>query len=187
MHGGPRQLRREQHKHKDTLPFFILISVSQHGDHPNSGFVHSLTQITAHKYPSVFNSAWSKHTICFCFIPIIFTTRILDKVQVQLHSWRLSVVPPGCCWGTRWSPGPFLTVMEEPLRRPGWGRKPRSVARWGEGAGRDIQELKTTMAPLHTSATQNTCPVYLEEEEMRGWSLALRETTIASNRETMRD
>lgn len=36
------------------------------------------------------------------------------------------------------------------------------------GAGSDIQLLKKTMAPLHTSATQNTCPVYLEEEEMRG-------------------
>lgn len=30
-------------------------------------FAHSLTQITALIYPSVFNSAWSKHTICFCF------------------------------------------------------------------------------------------------------------------------
>lgn len=27
--------------------------------------------------------------------------------------------------------------------------------------GSDIKELKKTMTPQHTSATQNTCPVYL--------------------------
>lgn len=36
------------------------------------------------------------------------------------------------------------------------------------GAGNDMQEFKKTMAPLHTSATQNTCPVYLKKEDMRG-------------------
>lgn len=98
-------------------------------------FIHSLTQITAHKFPSVFNSARSKHTICFGFTPIIFTTCILDKVQVQLHCWRLAVVPPGCCWGIKWSPGSFLMVMEEPLRQPDWDRKLHSVVSW-RGGGR---------------------------------------------------
>lgn len=127
MHGGPRQLSCEQHKHKDTRSYFIFI------------FEITQTQVllihwpkSQHtRYPSVFNSAWSKHTICFCFIPIIFTTCILDKVQVQLHGWRMCAVPPGCCWGIRWSPEPFLMVMEEPPRQPDWDRKLHSVARTG--------------------------------------------------------
>lgn len=48
-------------------------------------------------------------------------------------------------------------AMEEPLRQSGWGRKPHSVVKWGVGAGSDIQELKKTMAALHTSAN----PKYL--------------------------
>lgn len=137
-HVEPIQLSSEQHKHKDTRTFFILISISQHGYHPTSRFAHSLTQITAHKYPSVFNSAWSKHTICFCFIPIIFTTCILDKFQVQLHSWKSSAVPPGCCSGLRWNPGSFLMAMEEPLWQPSWDRKLHSAVKRSVGAGSDI-------------------------------------------------
>lgn len=89
-----------------------------------------------HKRPSVFNSAWSKHTICFCFLPIIFTTCILDKVQ--LHRCLSLVIPPGRFWGIRWSPGTFLMVLVQPLRQPGWGRKLHSVVRWGVGSGSDI-------------------------------------------------
>lgn len=81
--------------------------------------------------PSVLSSARSKHTICFCFIQIIFTTCVLETVQPQPCSRRLSVIPPGCWRGTGWSLGPFLTVMEEPLKGPAWDRKPHSAMRRG--------------------------------------------------------
>lgn len=65
--------------------------------------------------------------------------------------------------------------------------------RWGnsKGEGNDIQELKKTMASSAPSSIypppKNTCRVYLDKQEMRGWSLPLRETTMASNREMMKD
>lgn len=127
--------------------FIIFISVSQHWAHPNASFATSLTQITALRCPSVYNTAWSEHTICFCFIPIIFPTRFLNWLQVQLRGWRLSAIPPGCYWGIKWSPVPFLTVLEEPLGPTDWGRKPCSVMKWGVGTGSDIQELKKQRLP----------------------------------------
>lgn len=78
-------------------------------------------------------------------------------------------------------------VMEEPPRRSGWGRKPHSVE--VQEAGSDIRELRKTMAPPHTSAKPKIPVLFFlgGREEMRGSSFALEETTIASNRETMRD
>lgn len=105
----------------------------------NFSFAHSLTQIAPLVYPSVCNPAWSEHTICFCLIPIIFTTRVLDLVQAQLRASSLSAVPPGHSWGREWSPVPFLMVPGERLRPAGWGRKQRSVVKTGAGTGRDIQ------------------------------------------------
>lgn len=75
---------------------------------------------------------------------------------------------------------------EELLRQPGSGRKPYSVEKWGAGAGSDIQELKKTMAPLHTSAK----PKYLSCLSGGGGNERVKspwETTIASNRKTTRD
>lgn len=56
----------------------------------NSSFAHSLTQIAPLLYPSVFNSAWSEHAICFCLIPIIFTTRVCWTES------KRSYTPRGC-------------------------------------------------------------------------------------------
>lgn len=89
MHGEPRQLSSEQHKHWDTHPLFIFIYLSHNMEiaqisvlliqwpkwqHTN---IHlCLTQLEANTpYASVLFQSFSQHAI-------------LDKVQVKLHSWR---------------------------------------------------------------------------------------------------
>lgn len=152
----------------------------------NSRFEHSLTQIAPLRCPSVCNPAWSEHTICFCLIPIIFTTCTLDRVQACLYGSRLSAVPPGRSWGIEWSPALFLMVLEEPLRAAGWGRKWRSAVKRGAGTRSDIQGLKKTMAPLHTSAKPKIPVLFIcRRRKWEGKVSLWGETTRASNRRPM--
>lgn len=132
----------------------------------------------------------AKNTICFIsffFAPSNHFHNVhFGESPASFWSCRLSAIPPGCCWARRWGLGPFLMEMEEPPRRSGWGRKPHSVE--AQEAGSDIRELRKTMAPPHTSAKPKIPVLFFwGREEMRGSSLALEATTIASNRETMRD
>lgn len=122
------QMSREQNRHEGV--FFFFFFNFKRTTRSQVLLLHwPKSQHTLN--PSVLSSARSKHTICFCFIQIIFTTCVLETVQPQPCSRRLSVIPPGCWRGTGWSLGPFLTVMEEPLKGPAWDRKPHSAMRRG--------------------------------------------------------
>lgn len=43
----------------------------------------------------------------------------------------------------------------------------QKAAFWGTGSDTHTQGLKKTMVPLQTSASKNTCPVYVAERRRR--------------------